>query len=72
MWTDLQELLGEHPAKFMFWEGDPLAESVDRLAQLGVSSVVFDLCGNLPDEGDFLEVMWNNVVNLQAVFGGDE
>ena len=72
MWTELQELLGEHPAKFMVWEGDPLAESVDRLAQLGVSSVVFDPCENVPDEGDFLEVMLSNVANLQAVFGGDE
>jgi len=31
-------------------------------------SAVFDPCGNVPAEGDFLSVMQQNVMNLEAVF----
>ncbi|MCW9077857.1 MAG: hypothetical protein OQK74_01640, partial [Gammaproteobacteria bacterium] len=34
----------------------PLA-SVDKLKTLGVDSLVFDPCGNVPEQGDFLTVM---------------
>jgi zinc transport system substrate-binding protein len=61
-------MLAEHPAAWMIWEGDPLPESVERLRQLGIESVVFDPAGNVPEDGDFLAVMQNNVENLRSVF----
>jgi zinc transport system substrate-binding protein len=64
-WEQLQQLLEKHPAKLMIWEGQPIQESVDRLTELGVRSVVFDPCGNKPDEGDFLSIMRGNVTNLE-------
>jgi zinc transport system substrate-binding protein len=64
MWDELERLLGEHPAKWMIWEGEPLETVVTRLAELGVDSVVFDPCGGAPDEGDYLSVMEANVENL--------
>ncbi len=67
-WAELESLLAEHPAKWMIWEGDPLPESVERLRQLGIESVVFDPAGNVPEDGDFLAVMQNNVENLRSVF----
>ena len=67
-WAELQSILETHAAVWMLWEGDPLPESVDRLAALGVRSLVFDPCGNTPEQGDFLGVMQQNVARLQQAF----
>ena len=69
-WWDLGKLLAEHPAEWMLWEGEPMAETSSTLAELGVRSVVFDPCGNAPEQGDYLTVMRENVSNLIEVFGG--
>ena len=52
----------------MLWEGSPLDATVAQLQELGVSSVVFDPCGNTPEEGDFLTAMRTNVENLRAAY----
>ena len=62
--TTLSGILADHPAKTMIWEGPPDPRSAERLAIIGVSSVVFDPCANVPAEGDFLSVMRANVANL--------
>ena len=67
-WQALQALLAKHPAKWMLWEGEPLAATVDKLQALGIKSLVFDPCGNTPERGDFLSVMQQNIVNLQQAF----
>jgi zinc transport system substrate-binding protein len=45
-----------------------MAGSVEKLQTLGVQSLVFDPCGNTPEQGDFLSVMQQNVVNLRQAF----
>ena len=60
-WLELESLLAEHPAQWMLWEGEPLAETAKKLGELGVRSVVFDPCGNVPVEGDYLDVMRGNI-----------
>jgi zinc transport system substrate-binding protein len=67
-WAVLLELLQNHPAQWMIWEGKPLPETVARLEEMGIRSVVFDPCGNRPDDGDFLAVMKENATRLQRVF----
>ena len=67
MWAELEKLLAEHPAKWMIWEGDPTAETVAKLKELGVDSIVFDPCGNTPERGDFLSAMRSNLANLQVI-----
>ena len=67
-WQELAAVLPSHPAAWMLWEGDPLSASVERLQSLGVASLVFDPCGNRPDEGDFLAVMRRNVDRLLEAF----
>jgi len=67
-WVELQKLLQKHPAKWMIWEGTPLKEPVARLKSLGINSLVYDPCGNMPQEGDFLNVMHQNIENLQQAF----
>lgn len=66
-WAKLEELLAAHPAKCMIWEGEPLVETKDHLAERGVDSVVFDPCGNRPAEGDWLQVMRANAEYLLAI-----
>jgi zinc transport system substrate-binding protein len=45
-----------------------MAGSVEKLQTLGVQSLVFDPCGNTPEQGDFLSVMQQNVENLRQAF----
>jgi ABC-type Zn uptake system ZnuABC Zn-binding protein ZnuA len=67
-WSELQAMLKIHPARWMIWEGKPMNESAERLKAIGVDSLVFDPCGNRPDQGDFLSVMRQNVENLTPAF----
>jgi zinc transport system substrate-binding protein len=65
---ELYSILKEHPAKWMIWEGKPVKESAERPQAIGTDSLVFDPCGNTPDQGDFLSVMRQNVENLKLAF----
>lgn len=65
-WLKLESLLGEHPARLMLWEAQPLPEVSARLNSLGLSVVVFYPLGNRPPEGDFVTVMRDNIQRLQA------
>ncbi len=67
-WSSLKTVLRQHPAKWMIWEGRPVQASVDGLISLGVDSIVFDPCGNVPDQGDFMAVMRRNIDNLRKAF----
>ncbi len=68
MWKELEKLHQEHQAAWMIWEDEPLPESVERLKQMGIQSVVFNPCGNRPDDGDYVTVMKDNVTNLGLIF----
>ncbi|MBK8037781.1 MAG: zinc ABC transporter substrate-binding protein [Verrucomicrobiaceae bacterium] len=65
---ELKSILAKHSAKWMIWEGEPAKESVAKLDAIGVKSVVFDPCGNVPDAGDFLNVMKANVEAIEKAF----
>jgi zinc transport system substrate-binding protein len=67
-WAELKKLLKEHPAQWMIWEGTPNPSTVDELKKFGLGSVVFDPCGNVPDSGNYLSVMRENVLNLKKAF----
>ncbi len=66
MWAELKKILADHPAKWMVWEGKPAPETASKLEEMGVRSVVFDPCGNVPETGDFLSVMRENVTSLRT------
>ncbi|TVS19037.1 MAG: zinc ABC transporter substrate-binding protein, partial [Planctomycetaceae bacterium] len=66
-WEDLQEILQDHPAGWMIWEAEPLPEIRQRLAEMGIDSVVFDPCSNVPRSGDLLLTMHDNVKQLQRI-----
>jgi zinc transport system substrate-binding protein len=69
MWKEFEELLAEHAATWMLWEGEPIPESVEKLDGLGVRSLVFEPCGNRPEDGDYLSAMRSNSENLRKAFG---
>ncbi|MBW2394656.1 MAG: zinc ABC transporter substrate-binding protein [Deltaproteobacteria bacterium] len=66
-WRDLREILQEHPAPWMLWEADPLPETAERLAALGIESRVYAPLANRPEEGDWLGVMRANREALSAL-----
>jgi zinc transport system substrate-binding protein len=65
---EFKQILKQHPAQWMIWEGQPVQASVDILKTLGIDSLVFDPCGNVPDRGDFMTVMRRNVEDLRRAF----
>jgi zinc transport system substrate-binding protein len=67
-WKELVDLRKDHPAKWMIWESAPVGETIEKLKSIGVESLVFDPCGNVPDQGDFLSVMRENLNNIQQAF----
>ena len=67
-WQALQQLLGEHQANWMIWEGQPDPQSVTRLQAMEVGSLVFDPGANVPRQGDFLTLMKNNIDALETAY----
>ncbi len=63
-WIALQQIRNLHPATIMIWEDEPLAETRARLANTGIVSVPFRTVAILPEEGDFLSVMLENIEQL--------
>jgi zinc transport system substrate-binding protein len=50
-WQNLAERRERHPASWMLWKAEPVAESRERLQQLGVQSAVFDPCAKPAGSG---------------------
>ncbi|MEM0897353.1 MAG: metal ABC transporter substrate-binding protein [Verrucomicrobiota bacterium] len=66
--ADLKAAMEAHPgAKYFMWEGEPLAESVEALEGLGLTSFVFTQCPNRPESGDFLSVMKENIEAMKSL-----
>ena len=69
-WRALRELLAQHSARWMLWEEEPLEQTRDALQRLGVESLVYAPCGNVPVEGDLLSVMGDNAARLAGIGQG--
>ena len=67
-WQMLADLLKDHPAKWILWVAPPKQETIDRLKLLDVKCVVFDICANVPKEGDYLSIMHENIQRLKPIF----
>ena len=68
MWRDLEQKIDGHATEWMVWEDKPLASSISFLQEKRIKSVVVNPCGNIPESGDFLSVMKNNMIELEKVF----
>lgn len=67
-WRALQAIIDTHPSRTMLWEDEPLAETVVKLKDMGINSLVFAPCANVPESGDWLTVMQQNLQNLQLAY----
>jgi zinc transport system substrate-binding protein len=67
MWRELDDILEVHPAKIMLWEDEPLPAVKETLKQRGIRSVIFNPCGNRPDEENYLDVMRKNLSALKRL-----
>ena len=68
MWHDLEHDIDDHVIDWMVWEDQPLATSISFLDENSIKSVVFNPCGNIPENGDFLTVMKDNIIEFKKVF----
>ena len=57
------------PGAVMIWEAEPLSEVSAKLADMGITSVVFDTCATRPDSGsgldNYLHVMQENIERIK-------
>jgi zinc transport system substrate-binding protein len=72
-WAELNKLLENHPAKWMIWEGPPLDETAQRLAALGIQTIVFDTLAGRPkptsaSKADFLALMSENLDQVERMY----
>ncbi|MCH5372338.1 MAG: zinc ABC transporter substrate-binding protein, partial [Planctomycetes bacterium] len=67
-WLEMQRLLETHAAEWMVWEAEPLPDVKQRLAAINVRCIVFSPCGNVPQSGDYLQVMRENIQRVQQCF----
>ena len=67
-WRALQVIINANQPRSMLWEDEPLTETVHKLKEMGVISLVFAPCANVPETGDWLTVMQKNLQNLQRAY----
>jgi len=66
-WAAFQKLRETHAATVMLWEAEPTPETREKLVNtFHVRPVVFSLCANAPESGDWLTVMRANIERLSA------
>jgi zinc transport system substrate-binding protein len=66
-WIDLGNMLASHPAGLMLWEETPLQAVSSKLLESGVRTVPFHTASNRPENGDYLDVMRDNILRLESV-----
>ena len=65
MREELSKLLQSHPAKIFVWESTPIPANAALVDDMGLQSITFDPCGNVPEEGDLISVMRKNIADLE-------
>lgn len=63
-WIELGNILASHPAGLMLWEDTPLEEVSAKLLESGIRSIPFHTASNRPENGDYLDIMRNNILRL--------
>lgn len=66
-WVQLEILKEENNTSLMIWEGEPLSETQIRLNELGIYWVVVSPGFNMPREGDFLDILKDNLKELERL-----
>ena len=64
-WSSFMGKLDPRDLKLMLWEDDPSEATASKLESAGFQVVVFRPCGNVPEVGNFVEAMNENIENLR-------
>jgi zinc transport system substrate-binding protein len=64
---DLEHLMEHQSIVLMIWEAAPLPENTQILEELGVKSIVIYPMGNVPEQGDWLEGLNQNLAALEGL-----
>jgi len=67
-WKIFERKLQAHPATWMIWEAPPKNETLMWLRKVGINSLIFNPCANVPEAGDFLTVMHSNISELKRAY----
>jgi zinc transport system substrate-binding protein len=65
---ELDIILEDHPAGWMLWEDEPKGKTKALLKERGIQTLVFNPAANIPEKGDYLEIMNENADNLEGAF----
>lgn len=66
-WEQLAGIMDDFPATAILWPEEPEAVVTDRLAGLGIRSILFDPCASVPAAGNYLSVMRGNITRLASL-----
>ena len=69
-WRELERLLAQRRATVMIWEDTPLATTAETLQALGIQSVVFRTGAARPADGDYLDLMNDNLKRIAGARSG--
>ncbi len=64
-WEEIYPLISKSKTNLMLWENTPLDNTKIKLQEYGIESIVFNPCGNMPPNGDFLSIMKDNINSLK-------
>ena len=67
MWENFDNTQSKLKANIMLWEDDPLPEVKQELLKRGIQVVIFNPGANTSANGDFLNFMKANIVNLSEL-----
>jgi len=70
-WVELSEIIGTHPAGLMLWEDTPLEEVAAGLSESDIRSVSFHTASNRPENGNYMDVMQENILRLDSILRAD-
>jgi zinc transport system substrate-binding protein len=66
-WIEFDHLLEHFLSSIMLWEDEPVSEIKEKLQKKGIQVVVFNPCGNMPEQGNFIETMNENIKTLEDI-----
>ena len=66
--AEIENMLKDAAFHWILWENNPLKKTETALKQMGINSIVFNPCGNVPESGNYLSVMQLNIENLKNAY----
>lgn len=63
-WFTFGQRLDARPAAVMIWEAEPSQQTSRKLKELGVAVAVISPAANVPADGDFIDMMKQNIDNV--------